>query len=327
MEQSKRMKRIAYLDEVAGLFIIYMIFMHCCQFTGMTNTTFSQTLSVVFSCFMAWFFFKSGMFHKENTTVKAAFSHGLRKLGRPFLFFWCVGFFVKALCLFWDGDSNWVHYILSPFKQTVLGGGTNGGELPMWFLVTLFMVQTLSPIFLKSCKGYGWIVCGAIGCTVSVINGQVGYGFLHPHYIFNFFPAMFFYGLGACMRERQFRTRYFVASLAVYILSFVFRSDVDFRVNTLVVGNLPLWYIYAPAGIVIFNYLFHKANCNLILLSSVGRDSMYWFLLHWPVLLIVQKISVKCFSLSGGGIVNYCISVGVRYTSFTATSIQTHSVK
>ncbi|OUP37346.1 acyltransferase family protein [Bacteroides sp. An19] len=300
MEQIKQQKRIAYLDNVAGLFIIYMIFMHCCQFTEMTGTIFYRVLSVVFSCFMAWFFFKSGMFHKENTSVKTAFSHILKKLWKPFFFFWCIGFIVNAFILFLDDDGNWVHYILSPFKQTVWDGGTNAGELSMWFLVTLFIVHTLSPIVLKSCKGYGWIVCGAIGCVVSVVNGQLGYGFLHPYYLFNFFPAMFFYGLGVCMRERQFSNKYFAASLVVYIMSFIVSSRVDFRTNTLVSGNLPLWYIYALAGILLFNYVFHKMNRNLSFLSSVGRDSMYWFLLHWPVLMIVQKMSVRYFSLSGG---------------------------
>ena len=117
----KQEKRITYLDTIAGVLIIYMIFMHCCQLTHMTNSLlYKEWLSIIFSCFMGWFFYKSGMSHKEHATVKSIFLHTFKKLWRPYILFWVIGFFLNALCLYWDGDSDWTHYIIS-YKADNLG--------------------------------------------------------------------------------------------------------------------------------------------------------------------------------------------------------------
>lgn len=70
MNVIKPKQRLTYLDMVSGIMIIYMIFMHCCQFTHITGTTFFKRLSVVFICFMIWFFFKSDMFYKREGSFK-----------------------------------------------------------------------------------------------------------------------------------------------------------------------------------------------------------------------------------------------------------------
>lgn len=145
-------KRQVYLDTVAGILIVYMMLMHCEQFTDTFDTEFGKILSTTFSCFMPWFFFKSGMFCKECSTVKADFKHTVKKLWRPYLLFWCIGFAIQGVFLYIDGDKNWVHYLLSPVKQTICDGGTNNSVLPMWFLVTLFGVRVLSTV-VKSIGG------------------------------------------------------------------------------------------------------------------------------------------------------------------------------
>lgn len=230
-------KRLIYLDTAAGIFIIYMIFYHCSQFADMTNNHVFKFLQVVFSCFMAWFFFKSGMFYKRDITVKEEFIHTLRKLWRPYILFWCIGIVVEAIKYSSIGDTNWMHYVLTPFKSSLLYGGVNNGASPMWFLVTLFAVRTLSPVMLKICNGYGWAVCGVVGAILCYINGMYGWGFIHPYYISNFFPAMFFYGLGFLMKEKQFDKEIFFIALVIYAISFAWPSMVDFQANSLTRGN------------------------------------------------------------------------------------------
>ena len=64
-------------------------------------------------------------------------------------------------------------------------------------------------------------------------------------------------------------------------------------------GSLPLWYLYAPAAIIVFNFLAHKIKTNVYPFTVIGRDSMYWFLFHWPVLVIVNRLIINYTSFSG----------------------------
>ena len=140
-------RRTAYLDSVGGIMIIYMIFYHCCQFSETTEQPFFQSISIVFGCFMAWFFFKSGMFHKD-CGMEEVFKSIRNKLLRPYCAFMLIGYIAYCIDLFMEHDYNWVHYILSPIKQCLLGGGVHAWALPMWFLVTLVIVKCLSQLLL-----------------------------------------------------------------------------------------------------------------------------------------------------------------------------------
>ena len=46
------------------------------------------------------------------------------------------------------------------------------------------------------------IVCGLTGCLLAWYGRQ--YHTIKPYYITNTFPAMFFYGMGYYMKEKQF---------------------------------------------------------------------------------------------------------------------------
>ena len=293
-------KRLTYIDTVAGIFISYMIFMHCCQLSGMDNAC--RFLSIVFSCFMALFFFKSGMFHKAGGTIRDEFTRTFNKLWRPYVLFWCIGFGVSAVKYYFHGDTNWIHYVLTPFKGTLLVSGSNGGALPMWFLVTLLLVRSLSPFVLKICDGKGWVICGIIGTVLCFINGRYGRGFIHPYYISNFFPAMFFYGLGFYMKERQFNKVVFTIAVVVYAVSFIWPSNLDFQANSATRGNALSWLIYATAGIVVFNCVSKSISHAVMPFTAIGRDSMWWFLAHWPILIISTLFYVNVCEISGGGI-------------------------
>lgn len=285
--------RQSYLDTLAGIFICYMIFMHCLQFTNMNDSSFGNILGDIFSCFMAWFFFKSGMFHNWNISFKNEIVHMFNKLWRPYLLFWVIGLIINAICLYWDNDYNIIHYTLSPIKQTIWAGGSNAGALPMWFLVTLFIVKVFSHIIFKTFNGYGWILCGVIGFLLC------SYGKIHPYYITNFFPAMFFYGLGNFMKEIQFKkTLIIIIASLIYIISFLYPSGVDFQSNTLCKGDFPLWYIYATSGIIIFNYVSKKLALTIYPFTYIGESSMYWYLAHWPILVIINRLYLNYSQIS-----------------------------
>ena len=58
-------KRNNSLDMIAGIFIVYMIVLHILQWCNLTYV-FGNVVFHVFSFFMFWFFFKSGMFYREK---------------------------------------------------------------------------------------------------------------------------------------------------------------------------------------------------------------------------------------------------------------------
>lgn len=60
------MKREAYIDQISGLLIVYMIAFHAFQFCNMPDVIHSFPMQSL-SFFMFWFFYKSGMFYRDKT--------------------------------------------------------------------------------------------------------------------------------------------------------------------------------------------------------------------------------------------------------------------
>lgn len=287
----QQIKRDFSLDTVSGIMIIYMILLHCFQFARNADNLIFEKLSSFFICFMAWFFLKSGMFHHKESTFRTIFMHTINKFKRPFFTFMSIGYIVYALDLFLKNDTNWIHYILSPLKQCILGGGVHEGALHMWFLITLLLVKSFSPIFIDKFK-QGWIVCGFIGYIFSLMdkNGHI----LIPYYICNFFPGMFFYGLGYNMKIYQYKSCVFVIMIVIFIISLIFPAMVDFRRNLTVDGSYLSWLFYASANIMIFNYALKKIHINKIWpFTFIGMHSMYWFLFHWSLLILISKVVIE----------------------------------
>lgn len=285
------------LDTVGGVMILYMIFMHCCQFAEMMDWEVMKHLQTIFVGFMAWFFFKSGMFHHEGQGAQSIMKRMLPKLLRPYVAFSVVGYFVYCVVLWSRGDRDFIHYTLSIAKSIVLTG-SYGGALPLWFLVTLFLVKTFSPVIVGKCKLGGVIACGLIGCCCSYV--EIGQLKLQPYYFFSFFPAMFFYGLGHFLKVKQYGKLAFVLSVAVFVASFAYPSTVDFRVNHLSVGAYPLFLIYSLAAIVVFNNAAKSLGQSLWPLTQIGRQSMFWYCAHWPLLLLINLLFRNMFpSLPG----------------------------
>ena len=60
----------------------------------------------------------------------------------PFVVFSFLGYCLNVFNLLTSGDTNWVHYALTPVKELVLGGSIAGNDV-LWFLTSLFMVQII----------------------------------------------------------------------------------------------------------------------------------------------------------------------------------------
>ena len=85
----KKSQRIDYLDSIAGIMIVYMICYHILQWGGIDVINVFVMRPLFF--FMAWFFFKSGMFHKGCSTNEML-KKGFHKLILPFIVFTIIGY-------------------------------------------------------------------------------------------------------------------------------------------------------------------------------------------------------------------------------------------
>lgn len=69
--------RQAYVDQVSGLLIVYMILYHLLQWSGL-NYVNETGWMLPLSFFMFWFFYKSGMFCKDKTCKEILFGGGVK---------------------------------------------------------------------------------------------------------------------------------------------------------------------------------------------------------------------------------------------------------
>lgn len=286
------------IDTVGGLMVLYMIFGHCYNL-DLTDWNFRYFLALTFYCFMPWFFFKSGMYHRDGLTVNETWKKTFPKLCRPYVAFSIIGFIPFLGKQWMVGDVDCVHYILSQVKEIILHSA-HGGAAHLWFLVTLLLVKSFSPLVLNKLNRGGWIACGIIGWTFSWVNDNLVELSFVPEYLMNLFPGMFFYGLGYTMRTRQYDKHIFWLSIAIFLLAYIYPSNLSFKANRMLWGSYPLFLIYASAAIVMFNNLAKIIGRNVWLLTSMGRDSMYWYCAHWMLLLVIRFVFDRFFPLLDG---------------------------
>ncbi len=290
-------KRYIYLDTVAGVLIIYMIFMHCCQFTYMTDTQMFKILQMSFVGFMAWFFFKSGMFYKENVTIRDTVKKSIEKIAKPYLSFLIIGYVLLCLFLLLK-NSDWSLYVRVPIKQIVMGGGGHSWGLHLWFLVCLMCTKCFS-CFLIKVKLWGVILIGLLGLALSYISLNIVE--LRPYWGINIFPAMFFYGVGYYLKQIQFNKYIVYTAFFVYVISiFLYPSYVSFQSNRLCYGLYLLWLLYAIANIVVWNNISRLLPNGIPLVTQIGKQSLYWYAAHWMFICIIREI----FKLLGNPLSN-----------------------
>lgn len=129
-------------DLISGCLIVYMIFCHIMQWAKLTDCELYSALQRFLFFFMAWFFYKSGIYVKQIVDIKKYAMKNFRKLLLPALYFTLMGLPFVWYQIYKSGDTNIVHYTLSIAKSFILRGDMSG-NLPLWFLITLFEVKLI----------------------------------------------------------------------------------------------------------------------------------------------------------------------------------------
>lgn len=295
------MQRHVHLDYFAGILIVYMIINHV---EGVTyDFLFSKYTGRFLFILMPWFFFKSGMFHK-NVTIEKTFNKGLKRLIVPFCSFTIIGWTFKSVEHLLKGDYDIFSILLKPIAQ-ILFLGSSEGNWPLWFLLSLFFVKLLFAY--TSNKHLLYILI-----TISLILPYLFYHWKIGKFLYvpNTLNGVLFYYFGILFRERQYKKSiWFISIFLFFIFLCLYPSNIDIHKNKLLFGNYYLWIIYSLVGIISFNGLFNTffEKIKIIpfksILCNLGKDSMTYYVIHWilitlgSIICIIFHVDNKCFHL------------------------------
>lgn len=276
--------RNSSVDTVSGILVFWMILFHVFQWAHCTAHPIYQVGLRFFFFYMAWFFFKSGMFHKDRPHLELI-KHSFSTLIFPFLLWF--GFSYALVSASFRLNHNWsLSQILSyPFNQ-VLYAGNLPGNPPLWFLVSLFLSQLIASFFIKRKIPYLAIVISlAIGGLLSTASAV--FPFSLPAIPLG--VSFYLYGYllkGASSRSSSIRLDYVILTGVLLIVLFE-PSFVDFRTGRLDFGNFP-FYIFSAFGILLL--IQHRIKGGFSPFAWIGRNSLAFFVLHWPVLIVAKYL-------------------------------------
>ena len=285
-------KRIDYLDQVAGILICYMMLMHILLWKKIPLENDSLWLEPL-KFFMFWFFFKSGMFYKQKTT-KDCVIRGGKKLLYPFIIFSLLGYIIHTIVIYMSGDRNWMHYLLTPIKELLLGGSIGGNDV-LWFLTSLFMVQFLHNELMKQKVQIPYIAIG--GIIVAFLCHLIHIE--KPAYLANVSIGISLYTLGYLWKEKQFYKKYASMAIILYLgIMMICPSHIDLRTNTLYGNSIYILAIlFSISGCIVINNFFRYLP-KLKFINYIGKNSMLYYVTHMLILELVMLIPFERFGIS-----------------------------
>lgn len=282
-------ERFLHLDAVCGLLIIYMIMGHAFQWSHTTDDFFYIGCNRFLFFFMAWFFYKSGMFHKEKE-LKEIWRLDFQKLIFPYILYSIMGEFTLWYELFFiKGDYNIIHYTLSPLKEIVMFGSCIG-NLPLWFLPALFFVK-LSYGIIDRYKMPKWFLC-AVGIFIAYMGNMANTDNDNnwiPYTLINTSLGIVFYYGGYQLRELQYDKRIITLAFVLYMATIVvLPSSVDFRTGVTTYGSWIIYLLSSFSGIIIINNLLKIKFLQIKFIKQIGKNSLSYFCFHWILFKLID---------------------------------------
>lgn len=241
----------------------------------------------LFSFRMGWLLFKAGMFYKPRP-MKEVIDKGIRRFVIPFVIFSLIGeplMYIRYL----SEEPTVAAAIIKGIKEAsiaLFAGGSLPGNLPLWFLLSLFGAK----IIFSHCmthRNYWLLTCALLVAPLDYVSGLK-----LPYYIASTSSALAFYAMGYLLRDFKPRSHLTVILLTgLWLAIAIFMpTGIDMRNNACSTGNYFLWYPTALVAILAINTLFRRYRITIRPLSHIGRNSMTYYVMHWPVILLVWHI-------------------------------------
>lgn len=279
-------ERQVYLDNLCGLLMIKIIFFVHVRCAALIHTGILIWLSDLLCFSMAWFFFKSGMFHRD-----VPFRDRVKKDAKALLIPY-ISFTLFAFLLYIGyeagvkGES--LHGLFVKSAKEIILGEAIQWNLALWFLPSLFAVKAIANLVMKK----------AGGLPVFLVSITAAFLFNHfqvdtPVFLGNIALGLTFYALGYLLRDIQFKDSVFFPALGLFAAGVIVHvcKDFVFRVNYVDPGDIYLVDIaFALTGIIVFNNLFKRfLNKEIPLLYQFGMLSFVPFCIHYPFTMLFPR--------------------------------------
>lgn len=199
-----------------------------------------------------------------------------------------MGYVLDVGSLYLKGTISIDNLVIEPLSHFVYYGCVNGNA-PLWFLTNLFLVR----FFYNLLFLYRNLV------TVSALLMAIMLHYMEWNYPLNcggFMAGLFFYSLGYLLRSKQYGNWQLILSALVYLVSIMMGIQrVSIFRNSLEQGeHYWVFYIQSIAAIIMVNNIAKRSRIGKgNILCSIGKDSMSYYVTHWPIILIVITVLKK----------------------------------
>lgn len=294
-------RRIQYLDLIGGLFILQIILMHILQWSGLWGTgTFFDYWDKAFFFYMPWFYFKAGLFLNRKRSLKDWIRKDAFRLLLPYVVFSVIGSVVWMGFDFWEGEKPLWKIPLSPLGGVIVDGAP-GGNMPLWFLLSLFWSRLFFRLVPKNKEVCAFIISVVIGAILSK------YGLKLPLSLSTAFPGLAFLLLGSWSRnyivgDKKISGGGILLLLVVYVAVVLpFLPYAGMRGNQFGMEHLPevlsyfIVVLLSWVGCLSLSSLIRLLPFRVSFLEYLGKNSMLFYVVHWIPLFVVNKLLVLLF--------------------------------
>lgn len=298
-------QRIYYLDNLCCLLLANMIFVCHIPYECNFSSDVLGIISRVLFFFMFWFFFKGGMVHKDCSNGEQL-KKSAKRLLIPYAAFLVIGVLLDmAIKPKTMGETPFSLYFVRTELLTWLNCSIILPTAASWFLLSLYFARVVFNFLHKWIPSFMIFVASlGVAFTLKLLG-------ILPYYVGTMFLGLAVYSIGNCLKEKQFNTVSLLVSLLVYILFFFFPAGMDFRIQGVSVQSYLPAVIYGIAGCVVYNNVFrHFLDFKIPIISYVGKNSMVYYLVHYPIMYTTTRLFWDPFNDFAPGI-QYALLSGI----------------
>lgn len=308
------MERQSYLDNISAILIAYMIFIvHLTYFCPVHGFIIS-ILRSLFYFFMAWFFFKSGMFFREKE-IKAVVKSSAKRLLIPWAVFNAIGIIVMGVKAYYELGFSTIPFLITSMEVVAFNEAI-WADLPLWFLLSLFVVRILF-VLLYKCRVNVWVLLAIFLIATILIHytcyvswkgmDNLPFTIIGHHLpknvlliVGNICYGSLFYSLGYILRTKQYIRPVVIIACLAFVAHFFYPIDIDTRIID--TPNMPLIIFFCLAGIIVADNVFKRyLNRPVSILTYVGRNSMTYYIVHYLLFYFIFRVVLSQYKVSGVG--------------------------